>query len=178
MKIKREHNTRYQEIRDIPGYEGRYAATKNGKIYSHIQHKFLKEYDNYYNYLVVNLTDANRKVKHMRVHRAVLMAFNPVEGMEHLDANHLDEDTRNNKLSNLCWMTRKENINYGTRNKRVGKANSKKIYCQELDRVFNSQTEAAEELDLLQAGISQCCYGKQKTCGGYHFCFWNGKDED
>ena len=30
LTIKREHNVRYQELKDIPGYEGRYAATKNG----------------------------------------------------------------------------------------------------------------------------------------------------
>ena len=166
-----------QELRDIPGYEGRYAATTDGQIWSHLRKKFLSPETLWNGYERVCLIDADGKKNHMRVHRAVLMAYNPVEGMENLDANHLDEDTHNNKLSNLCWMTRKENINYGTRNERAGKklakVKSKKIYCIELDRVFNSQKEAAKELDLNAGNISSCCTGRYKQTNGYHFCFWS-----
>lgn len=176
LTIKREHNARYQELRDIPGYEGRYAATKNGQIYSYIQHKFLLQETVETGYKRVCLIDANGIRKHMRVHRAVLSAFCPVEGMENLDANHLNEIRDDNRLENLCWMTHKDNINYGNHNKRVSEMKSKKVYCEELNRVFNSQTEAAKELDLLQVAVSMCCRGKLKQTGGYHFCFWNEKE--
>lgn len=176
LTIKREHNVRYQELKDIPGYEGRYAATKNGQIYSYIQHKFLLQETVETGYKRVCLIDANGIRKHMRVHRAVLSAFCPVEGMENLDANHLNENRTDNRLENLCWMSHRDNLNYGDHNKRVSKAVSKKVYCQELDRVFNSQKEAAQVLNIHASGISQCCRGRIETTRGYHFCYWKGEE--
>ena len=41
--------------------------------------------------------------------------FNPVENMENLDVNHIDENKENNDLTNLEWLTHKDNVNYGTR---------------------------------------------------------------
>ena len=68
-------------------------------------------------------------------------------------------------MSNLEWMTPKENNNYGTRNQRL----SKKVYCVELDKVFNSLTEAAKETNTNVSGISNCLKGRYKTSGGYHW---------
>ena len=44
------------------------------------------------------------------VHRLVLMAFSPIEGMENLTVDHIDGNPANNTLSNLRWMTAKENL--------------------------------------------------------------------
>ena len=54
------------------------------------------------------------------------------------------------------------------RNK-IGKSNSKMVYCIELDKIFESATEASRELGIQQQGISCCCLGKRKTAGGYHW---------
>ena len=48
---------------------------------------------------------------------------------------------------------------------------SKKIYCVELNKVFNSLSEAASELNLKISKISLCCNGKRSHTGGYHFNF-------
>jgi len=45
----------------------------------------------------------------IRTHRAVLSAFNPVDGWELLQVNHKDRNTFNNSLDNLEWVTNKEN---------------------------------------------------------------------
>ena len=54
------------------------------------------------------------------------------------------------------------------RNK-IGKSNSKMVYCIELDKIFESATEASRELGIKQQGISCCCICKRKTAGGYHW---------
>lgn len=47
----------------------------------------------------------------------------------------------------------------------------KKVYCVELDTVFESISVASKDLYLNSGNVSQCCQGKYKTCGGYHFQF-------
>lgn len=50
--------------------------------------------------------------KSVLVHRAVMETFNPVEGMENLQVNHIDGDKSNNCLSNLEWAERSENMRH------------------------------------------------------------------
>lgn len=56
--------------------------------------------------------------------------------------------------------------------KKISDAKKRKVYCVELDKVFNSMTEAGEELNLDITSIGRCCKGKQKTCGGYHWMYY------
>jgi hypothetical protein len=44
------------------------------------------------------------------VHRLVLMVFAPIEGMENLTVDHIDNNPENNHISNLRWMTVEENL--------------------------------------------------------------------
>ena len=52
--------------------------------------------------------------------------------------------------------------------------NKKPVYCVELDRVFGGVSIAAKELSLSAGHISSCCQEKRKTCGGYHFEYYQG----
>lgn len=58
---------------------------------------------------------------------------------------------------------------------KIGKSGRKAVYCIELDRVFDSITIAANELGLNTGHISNCCKGKRKTCGGYHWEYFCNK---
>lgn len=44
------------------------------------------------------------------VHRLVAETWNPVEDMENLTVDHLDQNKRNNCVDNLEWCTAKENL--------------------------------------------------------------------
>lgn len=158
------------EYKDIPGYEGLYAVTTCGKVWSYLGQKFLKPWTAN-GYLLVALT-RNFKKKNCRVHRLVLETFNPVPGSDVLDANHLNEDRADNRLENLEWATRKENNNWGTRNQRISEYRKEPVRCIETGYIYESQLEAAEAVGLSSSsGISQCCTGKYKTSGGYHWEF-------
>lgn len=152
-------------MKDIKGYEGLYAITSCGRVWSYITNKFLKTYfANGYEF--VTLKDNH----HVKISRAVAEAYLP--NPNNLpEVNHKDEIKSHNYVNNLEWSDSMYNANYGTRNERIKKAHSKRIYCKELDKVFESQKVAAQELGLDQGNISRVCRGKANTTGGYHFEF-------
>jgi hypothetical protein len=48
-----------------------------------------------------------------RIHRLVLLTWRPVANVNELTVDHLDHNKRNNELSNLEWVTEKENQKRG-----------------------------------------------------------------
>ena len=154
-------------MKDIIGYEGLYAVTSCGKVYSYKSKKFLKPQKNKDGYLAVFLRkDGTTQQRYM--HRLVQQAYLPnPEGLPQV--NHKDENKENNALQNLEWCTQKYNMNYGSRNERGAKSRSKPVFCEELNKTFESALAAARELGLDNSHIGKCCKGKYKTTGGYHF---------
>lgn len=154
-------------MRDIAGYEGLYAVTSCGKVWSYHSNKFLKPRINKGGYLQVNLS-INGKAKNYYIHRLVAEAYIPNPN-ELPQINHRDECKEHNWLNNLEWCDGKYNSNYGTHNERMGRARSKAVYCVELDKTFYGMREAERQLNISNASISACCLGKVKTAGGYHW---------
>ena len=157
---------------DIKGYEGIYAITTCGKVWSYRSKRFLKTHKTSKGYERVELYK-NNKCKRFTIHKLVAMAYIP--NPDNLpQINHKDENKQNNYVNNLEWCTNKYNSNYGTRNERMSKSKMKKVLCIELNRIFDSELQAERELGIGVARISECCSGKNKTAGGYH---WKYADE-
>ena len=57
------------------------------------------------------------KQKNILVHRSILKTFNPCDNMDNLDVNHINGDKTDNRLINLEWCTRSENIKHSYKNK-------------------------------------------------------------
>ena len=171
--------------KDIQNYEGLYQVSNLGRIKSLsrrdrlnrvIQEKILKHGSNKKGYLIVVLCKEGR-MKTCRVHRLVAKAFipNPENKPE---VNHKDEDKTNNKVENLEWMTRRENINYGTRNERSEKSQSKPIYGINIktdEKIEFPSTQEAQRSGFDQSNIVKCLKGKRKSHKGYR---WFYKEED
>lgn len=101
---------------DIKGYEGLYAVTKDGKVWSHRNKKFLKACEASGGYLLVQLCNKGH-CKTFLVHRLVAEAYIP--NPDNLPfVNHKDENKQNPDASNLEWCTSLYNNNYGTRKSR------------------------------------------------------------
>lgn len=156
-------------MKDIKGYEGKYAVTEDGQIFSYKSNRFLKPSNNGNGYFAVSLCSGGT-INKQYVHRLVAEAFLPnPEGK--IEVNHINEDKSDNSVSNLEWVTHKENINHGTRNEKVAEAISKPVYCVELNMTFPSLTAAADEFGISKCTISHCLNGRQKTAGGFHWKF-------
>jgi hypothetical protein len=97
------------DMREIPGYEGRYSASKCGRIFAHPnvsrgQGRWLKAATDRRGYLYVGLCKDGIVKKH-KVHRLVALAWLGKPAEEHLQINHIDGVKANNTLENLEWAT-------------------------------------------------------------------------
>jgi len=56
------------------------------------------------------------KRKAIYLHRFILTAFKGPAPKHNMECHHIDNNTSNNSISNLMWVTRQENINYSHHN--------------------------------------------------------------
>ena len=104
-----------QEIwKDIPNYEGMYQVSNLGRVKSLKRSKevVLKLMDDTKGYLCLSLyKDGVKRTR--KVHRLVAEAFlgHKPNGME-LVVDHIDHNTKNNKVSNLRIVTQRQNSSH------------------------------------------------------------------
>ena len=151
-------------MRDVPGYEGLYAVTSCGRVWSYKKQRFLKPWNNGHGYQMVWLYN-NHKAKGFRVHRLVAEAYIPnPEGKPQVD--HINHDKKANYVNNLRWATGSENVKNGYKHR---ESYYSPVLCVELDKAFDTMREAAEFAGIHRQGITNCVAGKQKSAGGYHW---------
>lgn len=95
-------------MKDIPGYEGRYAITSCGRVYSHLTHKELKQQTMKNGYKHIVLLDKNQHHNGYLVHRLVALTYLPNPN-NYPEVDHLDHIRSHNYINNLQWVTHKEN---------------------------------------------------------------------
>ena len=147
-------------MKDIKRYEGLYAITSCGKVWSYRKKIFLKPGKDKSGYLQVTLSKNGCK-QTKRIHRLVMETYYPIEGMDDLDVDHIDFNIENNSLNNLRWLAPEQN------NKKH--KTCKKVLCVETGIIYKSINEAERQTGINQSSISKACRGKLKSAGGYHW---------
>ena len=97
-------------MKDIKNYEGLYAVTEDGKVWSYRKKAFLQPHTNEKGYLTVGLTK-DGQMKHHKVHRLVALTY--LDNPRNLsDVHHISADKTDNNVKNLKWVSHKENLIY------------------------------------------------------------------
>ena len=165
-------NEIWKDIKDYPNYQVSNLGNVKSLNYNHTgKEKLLKKcsLNKEKKYLVVTLYNGDRKRNH-KIHRLVANAFIPnPEGLPHI--NHKDENPENNVWTNLEWCDQKYNNNYGTHNERSAITRGKTVRCIETGEEYTSVSHAARATGICRTVIGDCCNGKAKTAGGYHWEF-------
>ena len=170
----------------VKGYEDLYQVSNLGRVKSlpHLKplakkivmskEKILTPWDNGRGYKVVSLVKGKKRKNHY-LHRLVL--YNFVENAEEKpEVNHKNGVISDNKLKNLEWVTRSENIkhawdnNFYSRKKRalISRINARKlanpIYCYNRERNLTIKFKGiweAEERGYCRREIHRCLSGKK-----------------
>lgn len=145
-----------------------YMVSKDGKIYSLIKNKLMKQIETKNGYLVVYLKPKNKR-RVFKIHRIVAITFLRNEN-NYPHINHKDGNKKNNKLNNLEWCSPKQNMEHSLRlglHKNLNTKNAVeklkiKIIDTNTNKIYNSLTEAAKENNISIAAISRFINGKTK----------------
>lgn len=114
-----------QEIwNEIKGFGGNYSVSSEGRVRSNgllkgknSKVRILKTELSKKGYLRVGLTKDGKQKKYL-VHRLVAIAF--LDNPNNLpEVNHRNEIKTDNRVENLEWMSRRDNMNYGDRTKKA-----------------------------------------------------------
>jgi len=190
--------------KDINGFEGYYQISNYGNVRSLDRFDGIRNKKSqsiipvlkYNGYLQVGLRK-NGTRKYLSVHRLVALHFidNPENKTQ---VNHIDCNKQNNHVSNLEWVSSKENllharkhglrdnmprgekhVNYGMYGERSKSAKKVVRYNRNTGetKLYHAKILAKEDgFDV--TSISKCCHNKLKTHKGYEWYFLENFDKD
>lgn len=159
------------------GFEGKYLVSNFGAVKSlryegHAGERELCQATDSkkLGYKSVCLYNKQTKRCFKSVHQLVALAFIPNPN-GYREVNHIDGDPSNNRVDNLEWCDRSQNITHASKvlNRKMG--TRKKVLCVETGEIFESGAEAARAKGLHKNAIP-CVLGprhQSKTTGGYHW---------
>ena len=163
-------DTMKEEWKDIEDFEGAYQISNLGRVKSlggwrgtaKRKEKIRTIHSTHDGYAKVRLQHQG-KDKTMRVHRLVAKAFIP--NPKNMDTvNHIDGNKKNNKVSNLEWVDRTEQMIHayklGLKNKLYGKANGMSKAIIQYDLNYN----ILNEFETIQEANALLKYVKSKFC--------------
>ena len=141
----------YNMQKEISGYNGNYTISEDGVVLSN-NAKFLNRADKSIKHLLTDdgyefvRLSLNSKMKKHFIHRLIAQHFIPnPQGLEQV--NHIDGNKRNNKISNLEWCSRQDNMKHAALNNLMQNGSgrpSSKLTEQQAIEIKNSKLSGSQ----------------------------------
>jgi len=155
-------------MRDIPNYEGKYAVTENGEVWSYPKHTrkdmiLLKPRKRKNGYQALFLCDG-KNVESFYVHRIVAMTF--LGNIDGMDVNHINGNRADNRLENLEICSRAKNIQHGFWVNKTGRAKlsyEQHLEVKKMHEVGKKQTEIAKQFGVSKQIINKIVKNRTYT---------------
>ena len=168
-------NEWWQIIQEFPNYE----VSRDGQVRNINTGRILKSTISNMGYERVRLYKDSCS-KQMSVHRLVALAFiaNPDNKR---CVNHIDNNPLNNNVTNLEWVTDKENMRWASSQGRMDFSDERKKKHRESlkgimravvgtdkngNKYFFNSIREADKYGFTSKHISDCCKGRRKTVNG------------
>ena len=171
--------------KDIAEYKGLYQISNLGNVkslnYNHTKKPKLLTLKHHHSGYVMVVLCNDYGNKNCNIHTLVARAFIPnPENKPYV--NHIDGNKANNCVSNLEWVTAKENTSHAIKNNlrldsnmrgRMGNNSPLKksvLQCDLVGNVVNKWeciSAAARHFNCSPSAIINCCAGRIKSCKGY-----------
>lgn len=124
-------------------------------------------------YAMVCLHGTEGRIRVVSIGRLILETFRPIEGMEKMDACHLDDNTQNNRLSNMEWMTHAGNLKHKAFHSRSSR--NKPVYVIYNDQKTLTFYRTRKDCPIQDTTITHCTcpqnlyshYSKKYECWIY-----------
>lgn len=170
LKMKNETET----WKTIPGYET-YEASTLGRIRNNKGRLLSLTLNKVTGYQSVFLKRDDGQYKTFLVHRLILKTFNPIEGMDELQCDHINNKRSDNRLVNLQWLSRKDNNS----KPHARKMKSRNAHCTSHSNefikgtkggdviYFINQADAANQLGCSKPAITKALDGTTKRVKGW-----------
>lgn len=154
-----------QEVwKDIKNYEGLYQVSNFGNVRNVKTNKILKCSSDKLGYLRVYLYK-NKKRKTEMLHRLIASTFIPNPQNKPI-INHINGCKNCNEISNLEWVTAKENSIHAVNNNLI---KTIPVICVETNEMFKGVNDAERKTGINNGHICKVCKGIRKTAGGFHW---------
>lgn len=134
-----------KRFKSIPGYEGRYSVDNKGSVFSNYLNGLMKLNHHSCGYLKISLNKGSKR-KSFFVHRLVAEAF---IGKSELDVNHKNCNKKDNRITNLEYVTRSHNLIHARNKGKLKPSHGSKHYLSKLN-----EAEVVEIREMLSTGLA------------------------
>lgn len=165
-----------EEFKRCPAPYSRYKISRNRVVIGPRSNRPIRQYINNSGYVVIGVTkDGSNKHTTVTLSHLLALAWISNPDPEHLsDVDHIDDNRLNNALSNLRWVSHRDNLVKNHRRQLMKRANGrpvKKLNDNGSYVLYSSIKSAAEANHLSNTSVSGSANDTLHLNKPYHFIF-------